>query len=140
MAAPIHEATRSYVWGNFEPTSNSVKQFIFKVKQLKYQIPIAVNRLETDKLHFGRPESHVSDDDIKEIRRTVSHKSEWDDLFHIEHISSDEDENLIKQIEHFYERNETFSVKVIERLAKLVNDGFFIRINDDKKTDLLAKH
>lgn len=47
---------------------------------------------------------------MEDIRRTVSHKPdihmEFDDLLQAEHIDSDEDEDLIKQYEHFYELDE----------------------------------
>lgn len=81
---------------------------------------------------------------MEEIRRTVSHKPdihmELDDLLQAEHISSDKDEDLIKQIEHFCEQDEKCSGKINDRLAKIVNDGICIRINADKKKDLLTKH
>lgn len=118
---------------------------LFEIKQLKSKIQVTEKREKTEKIHIGSPESDESDDDdMEEIRRTVSHKPdihmELDDLLQAEHISSDEDEDLIKQIEHFYEQDDKCSGKVSDRLAKIVNDGICIRINDDKKKDLLTKH
>lgn len=144
VVAPIREFTLGTILNQQQTLLHNL---MFEIKQLKSKTSITENRVETEKIHLGRPESdvHVSDDDdMEEIRRTVSHKSdihmELDDLLQAEHISSDEDEDLIKQIEHFFEQDEKCSGKVNDRLAKIVNDGICIRINDDKKGDLLTKH
>lgn len=53
---------------------------------------VTENREKTEKIHISRPESDDSDDDdMEEIRRTVSHKPDihikLDDLLQAEHTS-----------------------------------------------------
>jgi hypothetical protein len=57
-------------------------------------------------------------------------------------INSDEEDDLISQIEQFYERvDERCSGKISEQFAKIVNEGIHVcaRINDEKRKYLLAK-
>lgn len=119
MAAHIREFTLGTILNKQQTLLHNV---MFEIKQLKSKTQVTENRKKTEKIHLGRPESDESDDDdMEEIRRTVSHKPhiymELDDLLQAEHIGSDEDEDLIKQIEHFYEQDEKCSGKVNDRLA-----------------------
>lgn len=119
MAAHIREFTLGTILNKQQTLLHNV---MFEIKQLKSKTQVTKNRKKTEKIHLGRPESDESDDDdMEEIRRTVSHKPhiymELDDLLQAEHIGSDEDEDLIKQIEHFYEQDEKCSGKVNDRLA-----------------------
>lgn len=72
MAAPIQEATLGVILNHQQTLENTL---MFDVKQLEYQTPITVNRVEKKKLHVGEPESQLPDDDnIEEIQKTMSNQ------------------------------------------------------------------
>lgn len=84
VMAPIREFTLGTILNQQQMLLHNL---MFEIKQLKSKTSSTENRVETEKIHLGRPESdvHVSDDDdMEEIRRTVSHKPdihmELDDL------------------------------------------------------------
>lgn len=54
MAAPLQEATLGAILNQQQTLVNTL---MFDGKQLKYQTPITVNRVQEKKLHVGEPES-----------------------------------------------------------------------------------
>jgi hypothetical protein len=125
MAAPSHEST---LYKLLSSQQALLTNLVAEVKELKSQTSQSHSSLIRSE--FNRLED-ISDEGEPE---------DLDDLLRAGRSDSDSEDDLISQIEQFYEQDERCSGKINERLAKIVNEGICARINEEKRKDLLAKH